>query len=216
MVIASLTDIHGEFARIGVMAEELRRADAVFLAGDLTQFGGHEDVARVVEAVRGVNPRVWAVPGNCDPVAVGQWLSEEGINLDRAVVAIGELSVVGLGGSLPCPGRTPNEFSDVQLEQRLGEIAGVLGDDRPDVFVTHEPPLNTINDLANNGRHVGSRAVREFIEEYQPLVCLTGHIHEGCGIDTIGHTKVVNPGPMRLGGYARVEIEGGVAAAAIH
>ena len=218
MLIVSLTDIHGDCTRINAMADELGRSDAVFLTGDLTHFGGRDDVARVVETIRAVNPRVWAVPGNCDPVEVGQWLSEQGINLDMAAVAavtIGELSVVGLGGSLPCPGRTPNELGDCELEHRLEEAVRVVRGGRIDVLVTHEPPLNTINDLASNGRHVGSRAVREFIEEYQPLICLTGHIHEACGIDTIGQTKVVNPGPMRLGGYAWVEIEGGAATATI-
>ncbi len=54
--------------------------------------------------------------------------------------------------------------------------------------------------------HVGSRAVRAFIEAVQPLVCFTGHIHGGVGIDTIGVTRIVNPEPLSSGGYAYAEI----------
>jgi len=48
--------------------------------------------------------------------------------------------------------------------------------------------------------------VRSFIEQEQPLICFTGHIHEGVGIDSIGKTKIVNPGPFKDGGYALANI----------
>jgi hypothetical protein len=59
---------------------------------------------------------------------------------------------------------------------------------------------------------VGSRAVRRFIEQYQPLLCLTGHIHEAAGMDRIGRTVIVNPGPIARGGFVRAEITGRQAA----
>jgi Icc-related predicted phosphoesterase len=37
-------------------------------------------------------------------------------------------------------------------------------------------------------------------------LCFTGHIHEGIGIDRIGRTVIVNPGPFRSGHYAYAEI----------
>ena len=76
------------------------------------------------------------------------------------------------------------------------------------VLITHQPPRETRNDLARGG-HVGSHSIRCFIEQHQPLICFTGHIHEGVGVDTIGETKIVNPGPLRHGGYAVAEITGG-------
>ena len=39
------------------------------------------------------------------------------------------------------------------------------------------------------------------------MVCFTGHIHEGQGIDSIGKTKVVNPDPLREGGYVLARVE---------
>ena len=41
---------------------------------------------------------------------------------------------------------------------------------------------------------VGSRAVREFIEQHQPIVSLHGHIHESRGAVRIGRTVAINPG----------------------
>jgi Icc-related predicted phosphoesterase len=41
---------------------------------------------------------------------------------------------------------------------------------------------------------VGSRAVRDSIEAYGPLLSLHGHIHEGRGAVKLGRTLAVNPG----------------------
>ena len=47
--------------------------------------------------------------------------------------------------------------------------------------------------------------MRAFIEEHQPEVCITGHIHESAGVDRIGRTVVVNAGALRDGGYIVVD-----------
>jgi len=67
------------------------------------------------------------------------------------------------------------------------------------IFVSHSPPRDTRCDLIGARRHVGSRALRQFIEHYQPPLVLTGHIHESPRVsqsyrDSIGRTVVVNPG----------------------
>jgi len=68
------------------------------------------------------------------------------------------------------------------------------------VFVLHSPPRDTACDLVAPGRHVGSRAIRSFIERHQPPLVLGGHIHEsprtpgGSFRGRIGRTVVVNPG----------------------
>jgi Icc-related predicted phosphoesterase len=40
----------------------------------------------------------------------------------------------------------------------------------------------------------GSPAVRQLIEEVQPLLSLHGHIHESKGVTRIGRTVAINPG----------------------
>jgi Icc-related predicted phosphoesterase len=67
------------------------------------------------------------------------------------------------------------------------------------IAVLHSPPYNTRCDVLYGGEHVGSRAVRRWIERTQPLLTLHGHIHEspkmsGSFSDRIGSSVVVNPG----------------------
>jgi Icc-related predicted phosphoesterase len=54
---------------------------------------------------------------------------------------------------------------------------------------------------------VGSSTVRKFIEEVQPDVCLTGHIHEAKAEDQIGKTRIVNPGLFEEGGFAVIRLK---------
>ncbi|MHC4593245.1 MAG: metallophosphoesterase, partial [Planctomycetota bacterium] len=196
MIIIAVADIHGRIERLSDLAETLAEADVVLLTGDLTHFGGRGDAARTVEAVRKHNPQVLAVAGNCDHPDVAAYLAGEGISLDCRHVIIDGVAFLGVGGSLPCPGRTPNEFSDDELAAFLQEAAEGLPRDLPWVLVSHQPPSDTAVDRVHSGAHVGSQSVRRFIEDFQPLVCFTGHIHEAAGTDTIGRTKIINPGSL--------------------
>jgi Icc-related predicted phosphoesterase len=53
--------------------------------------------------------------------------------------------------------------------------------------------------------HVGSRAVRTFLERTECHVCICGHIHEAAGTDRLGEAVLINPGMLAEGGYARIE-----------
>ncbi len=62
------------------------------------------------------------------------------------------------------------------------------------VFVTHGPAFGTKLDFLQ-GRHVGNKDYRAFIERIKPKVVVSGHLHETVGLqDQIGKTKLVNPG----------------------
>src|SRR5437879_13340156 len=75
------------------------------------------------------------------------------------------------------------------------------------IFNFHPPPYGTSLDEApaldenlkplHGGRalrHVGSNAVREAIDKYQPMLSLHGDIHEGEGITRLGKALAINPG----------------------
>jgi len=67
------------------------------------------------------------------------------------------------------------------------------------IYVIHAPPYNAKLDIISSGAHVGSKAVREFIEKQQPYLTLHGHIHEspkmsGSYADKIGNTICINVG----------------------
>ena len=84
------------------------------------------------------------------------------------------------------------------------------------ILVSHTPPFQTKTDKLLNGTHVGSTAVRTFIEQQQPLLCLTGHIHESRGQDYIGRTLILNPGMIKDGGYIEVLFENGEISASLY
>ena len=67
------------------------------------------------------------------------------------------------------------------------------------IYVIHTPPLDTKLDIITTGIHVGSKAVKEFIEKEQPFLALHGHIHEspkmsGSWSDKVGSTLCINVG----------------------
>lgn len=74
-----------------------------------------------------------------------------------------------------------------------------LSNPKKTVYVIHAPPFNTTLDMITSKAHVGSKAIREFIEKEQPLLTLHGHIHEspkmsGSWHDKIGETICINVG----------------------
>lgn len=207
MIVVGLTDIHGDLDAIARMASVLESADLALLVGDLTMFGRRHAASEILAAVTKYCPSVLAVHGNCDYPEAGDYLTEKGVSLHGRNQTIHGLTLFGAGGSLPCLGHTPNELPESEFRRLLTEAADGLEPNLPTVLVSHQPPINTALDLANDGSHAGSTSVRACIETTQPLVCFTGHIHEARGIDAIGRTKLVNPGPLSDGRYAYAVID---------
>jgi uncharacterized protein len=178
MQIIALPDLHQAIDRLPKIANDLREVDLVLLVGDLTNAGKTEHAIAVLDAVAQFNRNILAVPGNWDTSAVDEVLTDRGINLHRKHLIRDNLAFIGVGGSLPF-NETPNEFPDFKFERFLNEAIQELNADCIKILVSHQPPFNTLNDKYDTG----SRAVRTFIEQYQPAVCFTGHIHEAQGID---------------------------------
>ncbi len=69
----------------------------------------------------------------------------------------------------------------------------------PWVLVSHAPPYDCgLDELPEHGK-IGSRAVRRFVEQRQPSLCLCGHVHQGPELSgryaaDLGTTLCINPG----------------------
>lgn len=207
MKIIALPDLHGGTEHLRKIGDDLAVVDLVLLVGDLTNAGSAADAAQVVDGVRQYNRRILAVPGNWDGSDVSRYLSQEGINLHRRSAVVDRISFVGVGASLPSPAAAPNEITESDFESFLKEAISGVERNLTQILVCHQPPIQTLCDRSWTELHLGSRAVRAFIEATQPVICFTGHIHEGIGVDRIGSTQVVNPGSLWQGGYAYAEIE---------
>jgi hypothetical protein len=209
MIIIGFSDIHGRLPGKDRLADITENADLVLLAGDITHFGGKAEARAVLAPFLEQSVRVRAVSGNCDHPDVDAYLNQQRVNLHGRGEMIDGIGWMGLGGSLITPFKTPNELSEAEIRLVLKRGINDIEQGTPLVLVSHQPPFQTSCDCLFSGAHVGSFAVREFIETCQPLVCFTGHIHESSGMDKIGRTHIINPGQLGRGGYAYAEIRDG-------
>lgn len=205
MKIIALSDIHGSLGCLPEAEDAISIADLVLIAGDITNFGGPVQAKGVIDKIRKCNSNILAVSGNCDSPEVGGYLAAEGINLNCNKIEFGGVSFVGLSGSLddskPQLGDTLEEHFTNTLCEIEKQTAGI----DPLVLVTHQPASGT---AVEKGRG-GSDAIYDFIERRQPILAVSGHIHEAAGKDTIGKCTLVNPGPFHEGSFAKIEIENG-------
>ena len=201
-------DVHGNLRNIGRIPE-LAGAAGVLITGDLTIRGGVAEARRVIEAVAAHNPRILAQIGNMDHQSVNGWLEQEGRNMHTHVVELAPgLALMGVGWSTPTPFGTPSEAPDSQLGGWLWSTYQQVRGAKHLIVVSHTPPFATAADTLKPGVHVGSQALRDFIERTRPALCLTGHIHEAQSVDAIGSTVVINPGELDAGGYAHISYDG--------
>lgn len=215
MNIIVLSDIHGSLKYLPAIGERLTKADLVMIAGDITHFGQWAQAEEIISQIRAYNQHILAVPGNCDKFEVDEYLVSEGINLSRNRVEIGGITFCGLGGSLPCPGKTPNEFGEQVFTESLAGLSPKENFAGSLVFMTHQPAVGTAVDTVA-GIHNGSAAVRDFIERNKPILAISGHIHEAIGTDRIGPTTLINPGSFRSGNYGCIELNGDNVRTSIH
>lgn len=205
MRLLVLSDIHGAEEKIPMLKNEASAAQAVIVAGDLTHFGAVEDVRRILDALRSFELPLYAVAGNCDSPEIERFLAEEGVALGREARYLERFAVYGVSGALPGPVDTPYETTEEGLEELLQSID--TPPDRPLILVVHQPPYKTVGDRVMRFKHVGSRAVRRWIERHQPRLVVSGHIHESFGTETLGPSRLLNPGAFRDGRYAVVDVD---------
>jgi Icc-related predicted phosphoesterase len=150
-------------------------------------------------------------PGNDDPFEVDAVLDEApGIECpEHRLCDLGPVVLASLGDVTPTPWHTEREYAEEELERRIGEMLDALPEGRRAVLNFHCPPYGsgldvapeldeTLKPVIRGGRPsfvpVGSKAVRDAIRRYRPVVGLHGHIHESRAAQKIGATLCLNPG----------------------
>jgi Icc-related predicted phosphoesterase len=150
-------------------------------------------------------------PGNDDPKAIDPVLkSAPQIESPEAeLVELGPVLMASCGDVTPTPWNTDREYPEEELGRRLEAILDPAPAGSKVVVNFHCPPYGTGLDFAaeldselrpviRGGRPsiipVGSKAVRDVIKKYQPVVGLHGHIHESRAAQKVGTTMCLNPG----------------------
>jgi uncharacterized protein len=155
--------------------------------------------------------RCFVMPGNDDPPGVDTAI-ERATRVeacDERIVDFGTYTMVSFGYSNLTPFHSPRELDEDELYRRVEAMATQVDDQSTCVFNLHVPPYAseldsapelddelTVVTTAGQPRMipVGSTAVRELIERFQPMLALHGHVHESRGATRIGRTLCINPG----------------------
>ena len=161
------------------------------------------------EKLGGSGVRVFVCPGNDDEFEVDDVIrSSKFVELGEGrLIDIEGFTMISTGWANPTPWNTHREESEERLSERIDAMASQLTDPAHAIFNLHTPPYRSGLDeapaidadlrLLHGGRAlrpVGSKAVRDAIDRYQPVLSLHGHVHESKGAVTLGKTLSINPG----------------------
>lgn len=191
------------------LAEDAARRDQAFEQALLDELRLWMEFAE--ERLAGTDKRAYVIPGNDDPWSVDEVLAggTSVVACDETVQRIGPHEMVSFGYSNRTPWDTPRELDEDEIYSRLKQLTDQLEEPGRAILNVHVPPYESSLDTAfevdedlhyvmKGGRPhevpTGSAAVRQIIEETQPLLSLHGHIHESKGVTTIGRTVAINPG----------------------
>ncbi|HEX8990580.1 MAG TPA: hypothetical protein VF784_02785, partial [Anaerolineales bacterium] len=195
---------------VAAIAATPGRSDELFLQEALKTMHRWMDYADA--KLDGTATRAFVCPGNDDMFEVDDIIKQS----KRVELVEGKViqlddhhEMINAGWSTPTPWKTHREESEDQLRQRIQVMIDKLKDVKNSVFNLHDPPYGSGLDEAPEltadlrpayaGRSlvpVGSHAVLELIEKYNPLLGLFGHIHEGKGTRKYRNTLCINPGSM--------------------
>jgi len=209
MKIISFGDIHEDTSNFIKIKSVLETADLIVISGDLTNCHGKVEAKNVLDTIRKHNKNMLVQYGNMDKSEVDEYLTSEGINLHGNGYLFEDVGIFGCGGSTPTPFNTPSEISDMDIKRYLTNGYIKVKDAKWKIMVCHTPPKDTAIDVIRSGLHVGSSVVRDFIVQYKPDVCISGHIHESRGTEMVGNTLILNAGMFRDGWYIEVVIDKG-------
>jgi uncharacterized protein len=200
--------VRSDADQIARMREDPAYLDGLFRREIASQVKQWCDLAaeRLAASVRCI-----ITPGNDDPFEVDAVLDDapriecpEGRLCD-----LGPVLLASLGDVTPTPWNTEREYPEEELERRISEMLDAVPPGRRTVVNFHCPPYGsgldeaaeldeTLKPVIRGGRPsfipVGSKAVRDTIKRYQPVVGLHGHIHESRAAQKIGSTLCLNPG----------------------
>jgi len=193
MKILIISDIHYYAEQLQKLKESVNLSEFSFAVccGDL-------ESSEVVDELANLGINVYAVPGNMDNYYILDMLEDYGISIHGKVIRHdGRVVLAGIGGLAPLRA----------IEDVVKKLNEVKEKGTKMIIVSHYPPFNTKVDLAYSGVHIGLEEISKLILDFKPYVVVCGHVHEAYGIDWIGETLIINPGPLAWGRYAILELD---------
>lgn len=171
------------------LRNKAKEADGVVCSGDISVF--ENDIEKIMKELSKIDKKVLIIHGNHENEDRLKALSDQYENikfLHKGVYHTGDYVFMGYGG---------DGFSTNDPEfDRVGKFFKKEAKDKKRiVFFTHGPAHGTNLDEIN-GEHRGNKSYRNFIDDVQPHLVVSGHLHENAGkSQKIGRTLFLNPGP---------------------
>jgi len=173
------------------------------------------------ERLRSGSVRCVVSPANDDMFEIDPIIDRaERVDLGEGnTIALDGFTLVSTGWANPTPWKTFRELPDDELRTRIDALVASVAEPHRAIFNFHAPPyasnLDSAPKLDADMKYVaggqaltpvGSKAVREAIVAYGPVLSLHGHIHEGKGAVKLGRTLAVNPGSAYEDGVLQAAI----------
>ncbi|MEM3762505.1 MAG: metallophosphoesterase family protein [Archaeoglobaceae archaeon] len=197
MKLLLASDIHSNIRNFKEIVER-ESFDVLLISGDLTNFR-KSDVFSIDEILSKLGVECYAVHGNCDYEEILRYDLQSVRFIHGKSVKVDNVTIHGLGGSLPTPFETPSEYP----EQYFSKLLDNFKISEFNVLLSHSPARGIL-DRTKHGVNVGSEEIAKRIPSFE--VAVTGHVHECYGVHK-KETIVVNPGPVAWGLYAVLELK---------
>lgn len=186
--ILAASDFHGDSDLAKKLAEKAvkENVDLVVLAGDLT---GLVETTNIIKPFTDKKKKVVFVPGNWDSSSTADILTKlyGAKNVGKYYVKHDNVGIFGIG--------SPDwqmSLNEKKTFEKLKKDFEKIKDLEKKIMVSH---LHAADTKAEFSGVKGSKALRKAIEEFQPDVFLSGHIHEAEGLtEKIGKTRVFSVG----------------------
>lgn len=165
------------------------------------------------------NSKVFFLPGNYDIDLQYTALFEK--DLHRKSFIYKSLKFAGYGGAPIVTSGIPEKLAVkfheyFQKDNNYSEPEEFFREENPDILVIHNPVYGFLDKIPGQG-NIGSQGIRRFVDEYEPILVLSGHVHEDQGLIRKGKTIYFNPSNFgtvdsiygqQLGGYfAEIQIK---------
>ena len=195
MKILAFTDNHGDLNSLKKVEKKVKtgKPNIAICCGDISMFG--KDLDKLIKKIDSFKIPVLIVPGNHEDRNALLELCEKSKNVVYLHGGIFNLkNYYFIGYEVNGFSKTDSDFRKFgkKIEK---EVLKNLDKNDKFILITHAPPYKTNIDLLQLD-HVGNKDLRKFIERNQPVLALSGHIHEDFyKKDKIAETTIANPGP---------------------
>ncbi|MFH1915664.1 MAG: metallophosphoesterase [Nanoarchaeota archaeon] len=188
MNVLAFVDTHADKKKFDAIKKKAKEADVILCAGDLSVFENNYE--KLLKELDEIGVQTFIIHGNHETERETLLLTKNLSNvlfIHKKVIKYKDYYFFGWGGG---------GFNDIdsELEHKQKEFENAVKG-KQYIFISHAPPYNTPLDHLN-GRSVGNKTIRKFIEHTQPRVAISGHIHEVAkATGKIGKSFLANPGP---------------------